>query len=135
MLFAKRTAIIERSFLLPQPIPLKVSLSVWYCVSSIPFSLSFPLLFYFRHACFFFLFLSFSLSPHFILVAFVTFSLSVLVFSCSFVSLSLPLSAAFFFLGSCLFAHRHRHTHTHTHANTDINKSPFCEVPEVRERM
>lgn len=40
-----------------------------------------------------------------------------------------PLSSVFchFLLSSCRFAHCHRHT------NTDINKSSFCEVPEVRD--
>ena len=87
MLFAKRTAIIEKSFLLPQPIPLKF-LSVWYFVYSLlsPLSLLSFIILLLTYLIFS---LSFSLSPHFILVAFVTFPFSVLVFFCFVVTSSL----------------------------------------------
>lgn len=111
--------------------PLRLSLSVWYCVSSLRFIFSlFPSIILLS-TCLVFLFLSFSLSPHFMLVDFVTFSLSVLVVSCSFVSLSLPLWAVCFVISFSVPVFLH--TVIDTHTNTDINKSSFCEVPEVRD--
>lgn len=131
MLFAKRTAIIEKSFMLPKPIPLKVSLSVWNCVSSLLplFSLLSSIIL--LSTCLFFS-LSLSLSvASFYSRRLCHFLLSVLVFSCSFVSLSLPLTAAFFCHFLLVFLHTVINTRLHTH----INKSSFCEVPEVRERI
>lgn len=110
--------------------PLHFSLSVSYFVSSLHFIFpSFPLLFYFRHASFFFIP---SLSLCRLILCSSPLSLSpspcwsFLVFC--FVVTSL-LSGVFchLLLGSCRFAHCHRHT------NTDINKSSLCEVPEVRD--
>lgn len=107
-------------FLLPQPIPFEVSLPLSVTVSPlfcpVSFLTLFPFcLFYFQRALF--LFLSFSRLSHFIPIACVTFSFPVLVFSCSFVLLSLPLSAALFchFISSpSLLAHSHRAPHRHT---------------------
>ncbi len=115
----------HRLFLLPQPILLKFSLSVWFCLSFIlsffpPFSsiilLSTCLVFFYSSLslCRLFLFLlPLSLFPS------LSWSVLVLLFRCHI------LSAAFFchfFLGSCLFAHHHRHAHIHTRKHTHTRK-------------
>lgn len=129
MLFAKRSAITEQSFLLPQPTPpLHFSLPVCYCVSSLHFFL-FPSIILLSTCLDFFTSLYLSVTSFYArcLCQFLLLCIGRFLFFC-FVVTS-PLSSVFchFLLSSCRFAHCHRHT------NTDINKSSFCEVPEVRD--
>ena len=145
MLFAKRTAIIEKSFLLPQPIPLKVSLSLSGTVSSL-LSLFSPLLpsIILLSTCFIFFFFYSSLSLCRLILFSSPLSLSpslswsflVLLFRCHFLSLQRFFVISFLVL---VFSHTvidtHTHTQSHAHINTGINKSSLCEVPEVRERI
>lgn len=121
----------QRSFLLPQPIPLKVSLCLLARVPFFPVYSSSSPVFILLSTKLFSLFLSSSPSPHFIPLAFVTLSPALswsfldLLFRCHF-----SFTAAllwYFFLSVLVFFCTPSHTHT---------ESPyFSEDPEVRERI
>lgn len=107
----------QRSFLLPQPIPLKVSLCLLVRVPFFPVYSSSSPVFILLSTKLFSLFLSSSPSPHFIPLAFVTLSPALswsfldLLFRCHF-SFTAALLWYFFFIGSCLFLHTVTHTHS-----------------------
>ena len=122
MLFAKRTAIIDRFCRRSQP----ASKFLSFCVlPTLHFLLFFLYFCTFDIPRFIYIYNYFSLTfCHLILfsLSFVTFSFS--IFSCSLVSLltsSLGSVWHFFFTSSCIFPHCHRRTLTHTHTHITNN--------------